>query len=93
MFYRVEIVLQAFILTLSTFVCLTSYTFQSKRDYSSWGAGLFAALWVLIGAGFLGVSFTNSVSIKACTGKIQWSDAVVQINFIKLKNKIKLLER
>jgi len=56
LFVRVQIVLQAFILTLSVFAALTSYTMQSKRDYSSWGAGLFAGLWVLIAAGFMGVS-------------------------------------
>lgn len=54
--YRVEIVLQAFILTLSVFCILTSYTLQSKKDYSSWGAALFVGLWILIGAGILQVS-------------------------------------
>ena len=71
---RAEIVLQAFILTLSTFVCLTSYTMQSKRDYSSWGAGLFAALWLLIGVGILGVKIIFTFlevlnSLKCCRNK------------------------
>nr|XP_002130837.1 protein lifeguard 4-like [Ciona intestinalis] len=56
-FYKVEIVLQAFILTLSVFMCLTSYTMQSKHDFSAWGAGLFSGLMVLIGAGIIGMFF------------------------------------
>lgn len=58
-FYKVEIVLQAFILTLSVFCILTSYTLQSKKDYSSWGAGLFVGLWILIGTGILQIFFHN----------------------------------
>lgn len=58
-FYKVEIVLQAFILTLSVFCILTTYTLQSKKDYSSWGAALFVGLWILIGAGLLQVFFHN----------------------------------
>ncbi|XP_076807281.1 protein lifeguard 4-like isoform X2 [Clavelina lepadiformis] len=65
-FYKVEIVLQAFILTLSVFVCLTSYTLQSKRDYSSWAAGLFSGLWILIIAGFMGIFFQNDTFELVC---------------------------
>ncbi|XP_040265115.1 protein lifeguard 4 [Bufo bufo] len=52
-FYDVAVVLQAFILTTFVFLGLTAYTFQSKRDFSKFGAGLFAGLWILIIAGFL----------------------------------------
>lgn len=52
-FYDQLAVLQAFVLTLGVTVALTLYTFQSKRDFSTWGAGLFAFLWVLVLGGFL----------------------------------------
>jgi len=58
-FYDVPLVLQAFILTLSVFVCLTSYTMQSKYDFSGWKAGLFTGLWVLIIAGVMNMFFHN----------------------------------
>ncbi|CAH2277785.1 lifeguard 4 [Pelobates cultripes] len=52
-FYEVSVVIQAFLLTAAVFFGLTVYTFQSKRDFSKLGAGLFAGLLVLILAGFL----------------------------------------
>ncbi|XP_040200027.1 protein lifeguard 4 [Rana temporaria] len=52
-FYEVAVVLQAFILTGAVFLGLTAYTFQTKKDFSKFGAGLFAGLWILILAGFL----------------------------------------
>ncbi|CAB4004731.1 lifeguard 4 [Paramuricea clavata] len=51
--YDVQIVIEAFVLTITTTVALTLYTFQSKRDFSSWGAALFSTLWILILAGIL----------------------------------------
>ncbi|NXU84176.1 LFG4 protein, partial [Xiphorhynchus elegans] len=56
-FYDVSIVLQAFILTTAVFLGLTAYTLQSKRDFSKFGAGLFACLWILIISGFLRLFF------------------------------------
>ncbi|NXK01888.1 LFG4 protein, partial [Herpetotheres cachinnans] len=56
-FYEVSIVLQAFILTTAVFLGLTAYTLQSKRDFSKFGAGLFACLWILIFSGFLRLFF------------------------------------
>uniref|UniRef100_A0A8C8FAE5 Protein lifeguard 4 n=1 Tax=Oncorhynchus tshawytscha TaxID=74940 RepID=A0A8C8FAE5_ONCTS len=52
-FYEYSIVLQAFFLTAAVFLGLTAYTFQSKRDFSKLGAGLFSGLWILIIAGFM----------------------------------------
>ncbi|XP_023591866.1 protein lifeguard 4 isoform X2 [Trichechus manatus latirostris] len=52
-FYDVYIILQAFILTTAVFLGLTAYTLQSKRDFSKFGAGLFAVLWILCLSGFL----------------------------------------
>ncbi|KAF1454835.1 Protein lifeguard 4, partial [Pygoscelis antarcticus] len=56
-FYDVSIVLQAFTLTTAVFLGLTAYTLQSKRDFSKFGAGLFACLWILIFSGFLRLFF------------------------------------
>lgn len=47
-FYEYSTVLQALFLTFTVFVGLTVYTFQSKRDFSKMGAGLFALLWILL---------------------------------------------
>jgi len=52
-FYDVAVVVQAFFLTAGVVAGLTAFTFQTKRDFSSWGAGLFAGLWVLIIGGFM----------------------------------------
>ncbi|XP_010596896.1 protein lifeguard 4 isoform X2 [Loxodonta africana] len=56
-FYDVYIILQAFILTTAVFLGLTAYTLQSKRDFSKFGAGLFAALWIFCLSGFLKLFF------------------------------------
>lgn len=56
-FYKVSSVLEAFFLTCGVTLALTAYTFQSKRDFSSWGASLFAALWVLIIISFMQLCF------------------------------------
>lgn len=57
--YTVSSVLQALGLTCAVTVGLTIYTFQSKRDFSSWGAGLFAALCVLLVAGLMQIFFQS----------------------------------
>ncbi|XP_063783629.1 protein lifeguard 4 [Pseudophryne corroboree] len=56
-YYEVAVVVQAFILTTAVFFGLTAFTFQSKRDFSKLGAGLFAGLWILIIAAFLRLFF------------------------------------
>jgi len=61
-FYDHAIVLQAFILTTAVFLGLTAYTFQSKRDFSKLGAGLFAGLWILIIASFMRFFFNNDTT-------------------------------
>ncbi|KAM4615043.1 protein lifeguard 4 [Polymixia lowei] len=61
-FYEYHIVLQAFFLTCAVFVGLTAYTFQSKRDFSKLGAGLFACLWILIIASFMRLFFNNDTT-------------------------------
>ncbi|XP_072257394.1 protein lifeguard 4 [Pyxicephalus adspersus] len=67
-FYEVAVVLQAFILTSAVFLGLTAFTFQTKKDFSKLGAGLFAGLWILIIAGFLRFFFyseTLEIAIAA----------------------------
>ncbi|KAK2553992.1 Protein lifeguard 4 [Acropora cervicornis] len=44
-FFDQVLVLEAFVLTMATTLALTIYTMQSKRDYSSWGAGLFTLIF------------------------------------------------
>merc|ERR1712066_270498 len=46
--YDSWIVIKAAVLTTVVFGSLTMYTFNSKKDYSSWGAALFCGLWILI---------------------------------------------
>ncbi|ELK02469.1 protein lifeguard 4 [Pteropus alecto] len=58
-FYDVYIILQAFILTTAVILGLTVYTLQSKRDFSKFGAGLFAVLWILCLSGILKLFFYN----------------------------------
>ncbi|XP_033223564.1 protein lifeguard 4-like [Belonocnema kinseyi] len=52
-FYDANMVIEAFFITFLVVLSLTVYTFQSKRDFSSMGAGLYAALTVLIIGGFI----------------------------------------
>ncbi|XP_036106752.1 protein lifeguard 4 [Molossus molossus] len=60
-FYDVYIILQAFVLTTAVFFGLTIYTLQSKRDFSKFGAGLFAVLWILCLSGILKLFFYNEI--------------------------------
>ncbi|XP_037270912.1 protein lifeguard 4 [Rhipicephalus microplus] len=59
-FYDQMAVLQAFLLTLGVTGGLTLYTFQSKRDFSTWGAGLYAFLMVLLLGSMLQFFLTSS---------------------------------
>ncbi|KAH3881263.1 protein lifeguard 4-like [Dreissena polymorpha] len=63
--YDKLVVLEAVVLTLGVTAALTVYTLQSKRDFSSWGAGLFACLWVLILAMILQIFFPTELIDKA----------------------------
>uniref|UniRef100_A0A1E1XGI6 Putative golgi antiapoptotic protein n=1 Tax=Amblyomma aureolatum TaxID=187763 RepID=A0A1E1XGI6_9ACAR len=59
-FYDQMAVLQAFLLTMGVTGGLTLYTFQSKRDFSTWGAGLYAFLMVLFMGSLLQFFLTSS---------------------------------
>ncbi|KAG8439618.1 hypothetical protein GDO86_005702 [Hymenochirus boettgeri] len=68
-FYKADVVLQAFILTTAVFLGLTAFTFQSKRDFSKIGAGLFAGLWILIFAGLLRFFFySDTIEVGMAAG-------------------------
>lgn len=54
-FFDKILVIQAIVLTAVIVLGLTMYTFQTKRDFSAMGAGLYAFLCVLIAGGILQV--------------------------------------
>ncbi|XP_049617258.1 protein lifeguard 4 [Syngnathus scovelli] len=58
-FYEYSTVLQALFLTCAVFAGLTAYTFQSKRDFTKLGAGLFSCLWILLIASVMRVFFNS----------------------------------
>jgi len=78
-FYEVSVVLQAFFLTCAVVAGLTAFTFQTKRDFSSWGAGLMAGLWILILGGFMqifvGGEFTETA--MAVGGALLFSGFII----------------
>lgn len=59
-FFDQFVVLQALVLTVAVVFGLTTFTFQTKRDFSSFGTFLFAALCVLIVAGILQIFFGST---------------------------------
>ncbi|KAK3736417.1 hypothetical protein QZH41_004033 [Actinostola sp. cb2023] len=78
-FFDKMIVLEAFGMTAATTIALTMYTFQSKKDYSSWGAGLFTVLWILMVAGFMQFFFQSELleMAYAVTGALLFSAFIV----------------
>lgn len=54
-FFDKILVIQAIVLTAVIVLGLTMYTFQTKRDFSAMGAGLYALLCVLLAGGILQV--------------------------------------
>ncbi|GAB6032222.1 Transmembrane BAX inhibitor motif-containing protein 4 [Chamberlinius hualienensis] len=62
-YYDQVIVLEAFILTFLITLGLTAYTFQSKKDFSGWGAALFVSLSILFICGIIQV-FVGSTFLE-----------------------------
>lgn len=60
-FYSVSTIIQAFCMTTIVVICLTAYTFQSKRDFKAGGAILFSLLMILIIGGLFQVFFQNEI--------------------------------
>jgi len=64
-FFDKMLVIQALIITTVIVVGLTLYTFQTKRDFSFMGAGLFAFLCVLLAGGIIQM-FVRSPAMELC---------------------------
>lgn len=64
-FYEVSVVIQAFFLTCAVVAGLTAFTFQTKRDFSHWQAGLVSGLWILILGGFMQIFIGNEFTDTA----------------------------
>ncbi|CAF2434698.1 unnamed protein product [Rotaria sp. Silwood2] len=64
-FFDKVLVIQAILITAVIVVGLTIYTFQTKRDFSTMGAGLFAFLCVLIAGGIIQM-FIRSPVMELC---------------------------
>lgn len=60
--YDTAIVIEAFFITFFIVLSLTIYTLQSKRDFSTMGAGLYAGLTVLIISGFIQMFVRSSIA-------------------------------
>merc|ERR1719150_2464607 len=77
--YDTAVVLQAFFLTASVVVGLTLFTFQTKRDFSGWGAGLMSGLWILILGGFLQIFIGGEITQTAMAigGAILFSGFII----------------
>jgi FtsH-binding integral membrane protein len=56
-FYKLQLVLEAVLLTAGLFVFLTLFACQTKYDFTSWMPYLFGALWALVLFGFMAVFF------------------------------------
>lgn len=57
MYFDLDLVIKAFVITTAVFLALTVYTMQSRYDFSTWGASLFSLLWILLFAGLLQIFF------------------------------------
>ncbi|XP_008146980.2 protein lifeguard 4 isoform X1 [Eptesicus fuscus] len=78
-FYDVYIILQAFVLTTAVFLGLTMYTLQSKKDFSKFGAGLFAVLWILCLSGILRLFFYSETMelVMAAVGALLFCGFII----------------
>merc|ERR1711997_588891 len=63
----------------SVVVGLTLFTFQTKRDFSGWGAGLMSGLWILILGGFLQIFIGGEITQTAMAigGAILFSGFII----------------
>ncbi|XP_049778879.1 protein lifeguard 4-like [Schistocerca nitens] len=62
-YFEQAVVLQAFVITLAVVAGLTAFTFQTKKDFSFLGLGLFAGLCVLMVGGLLQI-FIGSTALE-----------------------------
>ncbi|XP_041458510.1 protein lifeguard 4-like [Lytechinus variegatus] len=59
-FYDKSVVIEALVLTLAVSFSLLVFTVQSRKDFSTWGAGLYAGLMILIVGGLLQLFIPHS---------------------------------
>ncbi|XP_015114894.1 protein lifeguard 4 [Diachasma alloeum] len=60
-FFDANVVLEAIFITMAIVIGLTVYTFQSKRDFSFLGFGLFAGLFALLVGGLVQIYVQSSL--------------------------------
>lgn len=66
--YSAWSVIEAFLLTFVVTCSLTLMTFQSKKDFSAWGTGLFAALWIFLLVSMLQIFFPVELAARVMAG-------------------------
>ncbi|CAF0865207.1 unnamed protein product [Didymodactylos carnosus] len=78
-FFDKFLVVQALIITSVIVCCLTMYTFQTKRDFSTMGAGLFAFLSVLFAGVLLQIFLQSPVMdiVLAMAGALLFSGFLI----------------
>ena len=77
--YEVHSVITAFALSLSVFFILTMYTLQSTYDFSTWAAGLFTFLWILIIGSIIHIFFPTEIGelMVSLAGAIIFSGFII----------------
>jgi hypothetical protein len=67
------------LITAGVVVGLTVFAFQTKRDFTHWGTGLFAGLWILILGGFMQIFVGGEVTdtLMAVFGALLFSGFIV----------------
>lgn len=86
-FYDYGTVLQALLLTCAVFAGLTAFTFQSKRDFSKLGAGLFSCLLILIVTSFFRLFFQSDTTelLFAGAGAFLFCGFIIYDTFLLMK--------
>ncbi|KAG7497232.1 lifeguard 4 [Solea senegalensis] len=86
-FYDYSTVLQALFLTCAVFAGLTAFTFQSKRDFSRLGVGLFACLWILIIASFMRFFFNSDATelVMSAAGALVFCGFIIYDTHLLMK--------
>merc|ERR1712038_991692 len=77
--YEVSVVLQSLFLDCFSCSWINFFAFQTKRDFSGWGAGLMSGLWILILGGFLQIFIGGEITQTAMAigGAILFSGFII----------------
>ncbi|GAA6063073.1 hypothetical protein JCM10212_003131 [Sporobolomyces blumeae] len=68
--YNPETILKALVITTFVFLGLTLFTFQTKRDFTSWGPYLFMLLLGFVGVSFVGIFFPFGSTLELVTAGV-----------------------